>query len=771
MSLPDTLRSSHREYLNSLGIPDWVLNEMGVISDSEHYVRYPIRARDGGPYWRYRVIGNNLARRFYWDPGVKGGELLYTPRKFKTAIQEANGIVYIVNGESAVWAFMAGGVHNVVCWFGEASIPSDLLNRLRDAGVQQIKVLPDLDDAGAKFAARLQSVCDSEQIAIQVLHWGSGLSAGYDGRDFWLTCDQDPTLFQSSLESLYPQVSISTDFTYPPEVKLAIAQMIGADASTASENGWCKESKCIFHDDSDPSASFNITSGTLHCYAGCGSNDIVKVANAINFDLKPYRNKAKSERQRSQKSRVSHFKELGFETSITTGRPIKSSLKNAKIALHGLSEEIQCRWEVYTRRPALTINGTGFWSIANEHMVITVKDMIMARFGAEISNKEIWEAIILAAKENLYEPIMAHIESLPKWDGISRSLVDYLGLDKGPEYDELDEQLDKEICEILIRGMLARAHRPGCKFDYCIIFVGEQGIHKSTFFETLATTDLYGSDTGLARADARKPIEKALGKWLLEDAEFAESGIAALQSRVKARITSATEQDRMAYERYPEEFRKRHVLVATTNHRRFIADTTGGRRYFLLFVSSVDLPKFQEDRDQVIAEQLVQEKWKDEQHLQLHGSLLERMTERQRAAQLQNGIQDVIEDWMDRIDVQISRASWILNKELNEYLSEKVGYRIKVQSEYRQVQDTMTRLKFHMTRRLVEGQQGKKRVWIRGNIPSELPEDMKLIVPLLTEGGYEVDFMPTKQHEDNGLQQQEIDILDQPDKFDWTKFD
>ena len=306
----------------------------------------------------------------------------------------------------------------------------------------------------------MQTICNKEQFPVEVLHWGSGLPAGYDGRDFWLTCGQDPALFQSSLSSLYPQVSISTDFIYPPEVKYMIAQQIGADASSAGEDGWCKRSKCVFHDDRNPSASFNIVSGALNCFAGCGSKNITEVADAINFDLKPHRNKAKGDRQRKQKSRVSHFKELGFETSATTGRPIKSSLRNAKVALRGLSEEVQCRWEVYTRRPALMINGTGFWSIANEHMVITVKDMIMASFGAEISNKEIWEAIILAAKENLYEPIMAHIESLPKWDGVSRSLVDYLGVDKGPEYDDLDEKLDKETCEILIRGMLARAHKP-----------------------------------------------------------------------------------------------------------------------------------------------------------------------------------------------------------------------------------------------------------------------------------------------------------------------
>ena len=769
--MPDTLRSSHREYLNSLGIPDWVLNEMGVVSHSEHYVRYPIRARTGGPYWRYRIIGDHQARRFYWAPGVKSGELLYTPRKFKTAIEEANGVVYIVNGESAVWAFMAGGVHNVVCWFGEASVPSGLLSRLHDVGVQKIKMLPDLDNAGAKLASRLQSICDQEQFPIQILHWGDNLPGSYDGRDFWLTCGQDAALFQSSLNSLSMKTHAAPDFIYPSEVKYMIAQLIGADVSTASEKGWCKRSKCVFHDDHKPSASYNIFSGSLNCFAGCGKHDIAKVADAINFDLKPHRNKIKNESRRKQKAGLSHFKELGFEVSITTGRPIKSSLKNAKIAVRALNEEIECRWEVYTRRPALMLHETGEWEIANEHMVITVKDMIMARFSAEISNKEIWEAIILAAKENTYEPIMAHIESLPKWDGVHRSLIDYLEIDKPPEHDDLDEQLNKETCEILIRGMLARAHKPGCKFDYCIIFVGEQGIRKSTFFEVLATKELYGSDTGLARADARKPIEKALGKWLLEDAEFAESGIASLQSRVKARITSATEQDRMAYERYPEEFRKRHVLVATTNHRRFIADTTGGRRYFLLFVSNVNLAGFQEDRDQVIAEQLAQGKWKDEHYLQLHGPMLERMAERQRDAQLQNGIQDVIEDWMDRINVQLSRTSWILNKDLNEYLSEKVGYRIKVQSEYRQVQDTMTRLRFYMTRRLVEGQQGKKRVWIRGNMPSELPKSMELIVPQLTEGGYEIDVTPTKQHGENGLQQQEIDILDQPEKFDWTKFD
>ena len=184
------------------------------------------------------------------------------------------------------------------------------------------------------------------------------------------------------------------------------------------------------------------------------------------------------------------------------------------------------------------------------------------------------------------------------------------------------------------------------------------------------------------------------------------------------------------------------------------------------------MDEFKRDRDQIMAQHLAEKKW-DDYHLQLHGDLLQRMAERQRDAQVLSGIQDVIEDWMIRIGLKRERDCWIMNSDLNIYLSQKIGYRIRVPSEYRQFQETMQKLRFNRERRRIENNQNPQVVWVRGEFLGILNNEHKVIPPSIMDGGYEVDVSLPAQ---NGVKPEaEINqtpmILEDTEDFDWRQYD
>ena len=44
----------------------------------------------------------------------------------------------------------------------------------------------------------------------------------------------------------------------------------------------------------------------------------------------------------------------------------------------------------------------------------------------------------------------------------------------------------REVSRCWLLGAVARAYRPGCKFDFCLVMEGEQGIGKSKALEILS---------------------------------------------------------------------------------------------------------------------------------------------------------------------------------------------------------------------------------------------------------------------------------------------
>lgn len=192
-----------------------------------------------------------------------------------------------------------------------------------------------------------------------------------------------------------------------------------------------------------------------------------------------------------------------------------------------------------------------------------------------------------------YDPLRSYIESL-RWDGVVRCdnfLADYFGCD--------DNVVTRMYSRKWLVGLVARALRPGCKLDTVLVLQGDQGKGKSTALRLLVEPWFSDSKVNVGDKDS---LLAASRFWCHEFAELASLKRADLET-MKAFITSTQDSYRPPYGRAVVQKPRRCVFVASTNEDEFLADPTGARRFWVVFVrNQISFEKIQRDRDQVVAE-------------------------------------------------------------------------------------------------------------------------------------------------------------------------
>ena len=185
------------------------------------------------------------------------------------------------------------------------------------------------------------------------------------------------------------------------------------------------------------------------------------------------------------------------------------------------------------------------------------------------------EALNIVVNRNPYNPVREMLENLyKKWDGntghIENLLPDYLGVEKS-EYTT-------ECMKLFMLGAISRAYKPGCKFDYMPVFVGKQGIGKSTFLRLLSMNNSWYNDN-FNTVEGDKAPEKLRGMWMVELAELLATKKAKEVESIKAFLTSTVDTYRPPYGRRTEQRPRVCVFAGTTNNDHFLTDRTGNRRF------------------------------------------------------------------------------------------------------------------------------------------------------------------------------------------------
>jgi predicted P-loop ATPase len=220
--------------------------------------------------------------------------------------------------------------------------------------------------------------------------------------------------------------------------------------------------------------------------------------------------------------------------------------------------------------------------------------MGLPRIGREI----VGQAIEMFARERRVHPLREWLSGLV-WDGVSRIdrwLFVYFGAEA--EDDTAIEYVAAIGTKFLI-AMVARVFEPGCQADYMLVLEGDQGILKSSACRALAGE--WFSDSlpeNIQGKDARQHLR---GKWLIEISELAAVSKAETEAP-KAFITRREERYRPPFGRHDVAEKRQCLFVGTTNQDLYIKDQTGGRRYWPVKCTMIDVAGLAGARGQLFAE-------------------------------------------------------------------------------------------------------------------------------------------------------------------------
>ena len=215
----------------------------------------------------------------------------------------------------------------------------------------------------------------------------------------------------------------------------------------------------------------------------------------------------------------------------------------------------------------------------------------------DISGKEkIRDAKVVCADRHRFHPVRDYLSTLT-WDGkrrVASLLHDCLGAEDCP--------LNSRVMELWMAAAVSRVMHPGCKFDYCLILTGPQGIGKSTLLEVLGGKWFNGNIS--AMGTDKNALEQLAGSWIVELQEL-DSFKRSESSAIKTFITNVNDRYRGAYKEDQEDHPRQCVFAGTTNEAVFLKDETGDRRFWVVPVegqSGRGRDWLIENRDQLWAE-------------------------------------------------------------------------------------------------------------------------------------------------------------------------
>lgn len=217
----------------------------------------------------------------------------------------------------------------------------------------------------------------------------------------------------------------------------------------------------------------------------------------------------------------------------------------------------------------------------------------------DITGKEkIADALTAVLTRHSYHPIRDYLNGLT-WDGaprLDRIIIDYMGAE--------DSELNRAMSRKHFVAAVARVFNPGCKYDYCLIMSGAEGIGKSTLLRVMGGKWFNDSITTLEGKEGMEQLRRA---WVVELGELSSIKRSDVE-QVKAHLSKQVDIYRAAYARRVLEHPRQCVFCGTTNEALFLKGDTGNRRFWVIPVVA-ELRKYKDwseairrDRDQLWAE-------------------------------------------------------------------------------------------------------------------------------------------------------------------------
>ena len=249
----------------------------------------------------------------------------------------------------------------------------------------------------------------------------------------------------------------------------------------------------------------------------------------------------------------------------------------------------------------------------------------------------------LAISSKRTDVLQEYLEGLV-WDGVPRVdtlLERYFKAEPSP--------YTRAVGRKTLVAAVARAMDPGCKFDNVLTLIGAQGTAKSMFTSILGGQ--WYADS-IQTFSGKEAAEELRGVWIMEIPEVDRFSNRFEGSLIKQFITRTNDFYREAYARRTSDHPRRCIFIATTHEPRFLPDTTGNRRWWIVYCNSTaqdrgeDMASLRRDRDQIWAEAVAM--WRTGEPLTLDDSLYQAALEAQASAQEEEPWESVIAEFAAR---------------------------------------------------------------------------------------------------------------------------
>lgn len=226
---------------------------------------------------------------------------------------------------------------------------------------------------------------------------------------------------------------------------------------------------------------------------------------------------------------------------------------------------------------------------------VKVRMFLIETRGLQVSRDMIHDVLVAVAEECKCNPLADWLNGLV-WDGKPRLdtwLVRLVGATDTPYV--------RAAGATWLRGAIARALEPGCKFDLTLVLEGKTGRGKSSLFSILGGEYFCDNAIDLHSKDTAMQIRRS---WINEIPEMAAGRRSDDESK-KAFLTRTSDQIRLPYGRNVTVEKRRCVFGGSTNSDDYFTDPTGNRRYLPVRVRIIDLEGVAAEREQLLAEAVV----------------------------------------------------------------------------------------------------------------------------------------------------------------------
>ena len=240
--------------------------------------------------------------------------------------------------------------------------------------------------------------------------------------------------------------------------------------------------------------------------------------------------------------------------------------------------------------------------------VMALRGHLSARYGFDLQDKHVRDAIMLLAGTNQFNPVTDMLaEAEANWDGVLR--LDRLACDF---FGCADTPLNRAMARKTMIAAVARARVPGCKFDTILVLESPEGWNKSTAWAVLAGEGNF-SDERIIGKDSREVVEQLSGIWIHENADLAGMKKTEVET-VKAYASRTIDRARPAYAHYVTDQPRHSIEVGTTNNDEYLQSQTGNRRFWpMRLTRRIDLGQLRAARLQL---------WGEAAHYQSGGEAL-----------------------------------------------------------------------------------------------------------------------------------------------------